>query len=51
MSTLQASPFNYLFDDVVYVRISAANYYGFGALSPVSDATGARIRVVPVQMS
>jgi len=51
MSTLTAAPFSYIFDDVVYVRVSAANYYGFGALSPESDSTGARIRVVPAQMS
>jgi hypothetical protein len=51
MSTLTAAPFNYIFDDVVYVRVSAANFYGFGALSPTSESTGAKIRVVPVQMA
>lgn len=47
MSTFTAAPFGYVFDDVVYVRVSAKNFYGFGAISPACDATGARIRVVP----
>lgn len=51
MSTLTAAPFNYLFNDVVYVRVSAANFYGFGAVSPTSASTGAAIRSVPAQMS
>ena len=53
MSDLTAVPFNYLFQDVVIVRVSAANSYpGFGPVSPSSDAlTGAAIRVVPVQMA
>ena len=38
----------YTFDQVVYVRVSAANSYGFGVVSPTSANTGARIRVVPV---
>ena len=42
-----------MFQDVVIVRISAANSYpGFGLVSPNSDAlTLAFIRVVPVQMA
>ena len=51
MSTLTAAPFSYVFDDVVTVRVSAANFYGFGALSPTTDSTGAKIRVVPSQMA
>lgn len=51
MSTLTAAPFNYAFDDVVQVRVSAANFYGFGTISPTTDSTGAKIRVVPVQMA
>lgn len=53
MSDLTAAPFNYVFQDVVIVRVSAANSYpGFGPVSPSSDAlTGAAIRVVPVQMA
>lgn len=33
------------------VRVKAANFFGFGVLSPVSDASGARIRAVPGQMA
>ena len=48
MSTFtDAGTFGYVFDDVVYVRVSATNLYLFGELSPACDATGARIRVVP----
>lgn len=47
MSTFTGPLFGYVFDDVVYVRVSAKNHYGFGAISPACDATGARIRVVP----
>jgi hypothetical protein len=50
MSTLTAAPYSYVFDDLVQVRVQAANYFGFGVLSPVSISTGARIRVVPSQM-
>lgn len=52
MSTLtEPATFGYLFDDVVHVRVSATNSYGYGDLSDPSDATGARIRAVPSQMS
>jgi hypothetical protein len=51
MSTLTASPYNYVFDDLVEVRVQAANFFGFGVLSPVSESTGARIRVVPSKMA
>ena len=51
MSTLTAAPYNYLFDNVVTVRVSAQNFYGFGLVSPNSASTGARIRSVPVQMA
>jgi hypothetical protein len=33
--------------DLVQVRVKAANFFGFGVLSAVSDANGARIRAVP----
>lgn len=46
MATLMATPFSYVFDDLVVVRVSAYNSYGYGpASSPNTD--GARIRVVP----
>ena len=51
MSTLTAAPYNYVFDAVVYVRVSAKNVYGFGVVSPASASTGAKIRVVPAQMA
>jgi hypothetical protein len=52
MSTLTAAtPYGYSFNDVVYVRVSAKNYYGYGSLSPASASTGAKIRVVPAQMA
>lgn len=51
MSTLTATPYNYAFDTVVTVRVSAQNFYGFGLVSPTSASTGARIRSVPVQMA
>ena len=38
------------FDDIVYVRVSAANYMGQGAWSQANSG-GARIRVIPGQMS
>jgi len=51
MSTLRATPYLYAFDDLVQVRVSAANSYGFGTISPVSDSTGARIRQEPAKMA
>jgi len=49
MSTLTSAPYNYLFDDLVKVRVTAINSYGS---SPVSspNSTGARIRRVPDKM-
>jgi hypothetical protein len=32
---------------LVQVRVKAANYFGYGVLSPVSASTGAKIRAVP----
>jgi hypothetical protein len=37
----------YTFDEVVWVRVSATNSYGYGLVSPTSSSSGARIRVVP----
>jgi len=51
MSTLTSAPYNYVFDDLVQVRVQATNFFGFGVLSPVSESTGARIRVVPSKMA
>jgi len=36
---------------LVQVRVKAANFFGFGVLSPVSDASGAKIRAVPGVMA
>ena len=38
------------FDDIVYVRVSAANYMGQGAWSQANSG-GARIRVIPGKIS
>jgi len=51
MDTLLVAPYNYAFNSIVRVRVSAANFYLFGALSPVSDDSGARIRVIPIKMA
>lgn len=51
MTTLTSAPYNYIFDDVVYVKVSAQNAFGFGAVSPASASTGARIRSVPQAMA
>jgi hypothetical protein len=37
--------------DLVLVRVKAANFFKYGELSPVSDASGARIRAVPDKMA
>lgn len=37
--------------DLVQVRVKAANFFKYGELSPVSDASGARIRAVPDKMA
>jgi hypothetical protein len=48
MTTLTASPFSYEFDDVVIVRVSAYNSFGYGSVSSSSSSsTGAAIRGVP----
>lgn len=36
MSVLTAAPYNYVFDDLVKVRVQAKNFFLFGALSPES---------------
>lgn len=50
MSTLIASPFNYLYGDLVQIRISAQNTHGW---SPVSSTNtlGETVRTKPVQMN
>jgi hypothetical protein len=51
MDVFQTATFGYGFDDVVYVRVTASNFYLAGVESPACGDTGARIRVVPSQMS
>lgn len=56
MTVLTGATYGYAYSyltggDLVQVRVKAANYFGFGVLSPVSDASGARIRAVPGQMA
>jgi hypothetical protein len=51
-SLTNLAPYGYSFNDVVLVRVTAANLYGAGDPSPWSDATnGAKIRVVPAKMA
>jgi len=52
MAVLTSATYGYSYSyqtggEVVRVRVKAANSYGYGALSPVSDAAGAAIRAVP----
>mmetsp|Transcript_33982 Transcript_33982/g.25070 ORF Transcript_33982/g.25070 Transcript_33982/m.25070 type:complete len:194 (-) Transcript_33982:12-593(-) len=49
MSTLTSSPYLYTFQDVVIVRASAKNAYGFGATS-TPNSSGAQIRQIPDEM-
>ena len=56
MTVLTGATYGYAYSyltggDLVQVRVKAANFFGFGVLSPVSDASGARIRAVPGQMA
>jgi hypothetical protein len=56
MTVLTSAKYGYAYSyatggDLVQVRVKAANFFGFGVLSPVSDASGARIRAVPGQMA
>ena len=50
MTTFTSSPYSYVFDDVIYVRVKATNSYGYGVTSDPCDNTGARIRSVPAKM-
>lgn len=49
MSLLTITPFFYVFDDLVVVRISAQNSLGYGPTS-VANSVGAKIRRIPDQM-
>lgn len=56
MTVLTGATYGYTYShatggDVVRVRVKAANFFGYGELSPVSDAAGAAIRAVPGQMA
>lgn len=56
MTVLTGAKYGYAYSystggDLVQVRVKAANYFGFGVLSPVSDASGAKIRAVPGVMA
>ncbi len=46
IDVLTTSPYNYLFDSLVKVRISAKNSLGYGTTS-TPNTNGARIRTVP----
>jgi hypothetical protein len=52
MTVLTGATYGYTYSyltggDLVQVRVKAANYFGYGVLSPVSASTGAKIRAVP----
>lgn len=56
MTVLTGAKYGYAYSystggDLVQVRVKAANFFGFGVLSPVSDASGAKIRAVPGVMA
>jgi hypothetical protein len=56
MAVLTAAPYGYAYSyltggDLVQVRVKAANFFGYGVLSPVSESTGAKIRAVPTIMA
>ena len=50
MSVLAASPYNYVYDSLVKVRISAINSFGTSPVS-VINSTGANTRRVPDKMT
>lgn len=50
MSELVNSPFDLQYQDLVTVRVSAYNQWGWSSVSPVNTA-GATVKIVPVQMS
>jgi hypothetical protein len=56
MAVLTAAPYGYAYSyltggDLVQVRVKAANFFGYGVLSPLSESTGAKIRAVPTIMA
>ena len=50
MSVLAAAPYNYAYDSLVKVRISAINFFGTSPVSVV-NSTGANTRRVPDKMA
>jgi len=44
---LDPTKYNYIFDDLVQVRIQAYNSYGWGPLSSTPLTSGGRVRTVP----
>ena len=50
MSVLAAAPYNYAYDSLVKVRISAINFFGTSPVSVV-NSTGAKTRRVPDKMA
>jgi hypothetical protein len=52
MSTLIESPrYNYILNDLVQIRVSAHNSFGWGLTSLTPLTTGALIRTVPSKMT
>ena len=49
MSTLATTPFNLIFNEIVYVQVSAINSYGASTPSAL-NTIGARLRQVPDQV-
>lgn len=51
MATFLLSKYGYVFDDLVQVRVSARNSFGWGAASSIPLTTGARVRTIPSKMT
>ena len=49
MNTLTSAPYNYAFDSLVKVRVTAINFFGPGLVSS-QNTSGALIRRVPDKM-
>ena len=50
MSIFQASPYNLAFDDLIQVRATAYNSYGYALAPSDINTAGARVRQVPDRM-
>ena len=51
MSDLISTNYNYVYNDLVLVRATAKNEYGWATSTSDTNSVGAMIRTVPIQMS